>query len=249
VTAGGRGADYDARGKDPAKIEQDIAATRAELGAVIDALEQRLAPRRLMEKGMEMMKDTLEGNGGAFGERLRAHPVPLALIGLGVGWFLVAGTSGSELARRAARQVGDEARSLAASAADKTANTEPYQAAEELAGYAYARTKPSFAAAADAATKAASDARAGLGRAIDDYPLALALLGLFAGAAIGALLPKSRVEEQVIGPARERIRGEATSLGKEAIERARHAAGRAADAAADAVKSEADDKVSGRAPD
>ena len=212
MTIGGDGADYDARGKDAAAIEHDIANTRAELGAVIDALEQRLAPRHLVEKGMEMVKDTLEGKDGALGATLRAHPVPLALIGAGVGWFLVAGTAGGSFARRAARQLGESAGSHAGAAADEAADTEPFEAGEELAGYAYARTKPRLAAAADAAGKAAAGARGAVGRAIDDNPLAFALLGLFAGAAVGLLLPQSRIEERAVGRAGARIRGEAAAL-------------------------------------
>ncbi len=203
------GVPYDARGKDPTEIEHDIEATRAELGAVIDALEQRLAPRHLVEKGMAMMKDTLDGNGGAFGASLRAHPVPLALVGAGLGWLLVAGAAGTTFARRAAGEVADS------SASD---------AGEELAGYAYARTKPRLSVAAAAAAKAAAGARAGLGRAIDDNPLALAFLGLLAGAAVGLLLPKSRIAARIIGPAGARIRDD----GQEAVERAKNAAMRAA---------------------
>jgi hypothetical protein len=220
VTIVGADSGYDARGKNPAEIEHDIEATRAELGAVIDALEQRLAPRQLVEKGIAMMKDTLEGTDGALGQTLRTHPVPLALVGAGLGWLVVAGVAGTNSARRAA-------------AADTSARA----AGEELAGYGYARTKPFLSAAAEAA----SGARGRLGHAIDDYPLALALIGLFAGVAVGFMLPRSRVEERAIGPAGRRIRGEAAALGHEAIERARHAAVRAADAAADAVTSEPDD--------
>lgn len=221
-------ASYDASGKDTAAIEHDIAATRAELGTVLDALERRLAPRHLVEKGMEMVKDTIEGNAGAVGDAVRAHPVPLALIGVGIGWFAVAAASGGRRGRRLGERVSGTARRVA----EQAVNSAPYETGEELAGYAYARAKPRFAAAA---SRAAAGARHNVGHVAEEYPLALGLFGLAAGVAIGVLLPRSRMEERVIAPARQRLKEEAS----EAVERARAAAGRATNAAAAAFRDEA----------
>ena len=205
---------YDARGKSMAEIEGDITRTRAELGAVIDALERRFAPRQLLERGVDMLKDQMSA--ARIGETLRGHPVPLALIGAGVGWLLMTSAAGdkpAEYVRRlgdrltgAARSVTDGARGLAGGAADE----ELYPAGEELAGYAYARTKPRIAAAAaaaaDTADRAMSRARAGLQRTADDYPLALGVLGLLAGAALALMLPRLGVAERWrgLGPGRPR---------------------------------------------
>jgi hypothetical protein len=230
-------ASYDASGKDTAEIEHDIAATRAELGTVLDALERRLAPRQLVGKGMEMVKDTIEGNAGAVGDAVRAHPVPLALIGVGIGWFVVAATAGGRLGGSigekvlgAAGQVAENPRPLAGSAAEPAVDS-AYGKGEAAAGYAYARTKPRFAAAADAASRAAAGARSNVRHVADEYPLLLGLAGLAAGAAIGMLLPRSRAEERVMAPVRSRLKDEASSFGQEAVERAR--------AAADAFRDEA----------
>ena len=95
-----RGADYDAAGKSPHEIERDIADTRAELGMLLDEIERRLAPRQLLERGMDMLKDTMRGDATGLGETLRQNPVPLALIGVGVGWMLLSeGTRGRVSAR------------------------------------------------------------------------------------------------------------------------------------------------------
>src|SRR5207244_4943190 len=68
---------------------------RAELGLTLEALASKLAPRRLVEEGIAMItqspredKDVVMG----LGEALRANPVPLALIGLGVAWLLAENT-------------------------------------------------------------------------------------------------------------------------------------------------------------
>src|SRR5689334_15745088 len=81
---------YDA-GKSPEAIEADIARTRASLTDTLDALERTLAPRHLMEKGVDMFKDAMDGNidSAKIGEVLRDNPIPLALIGVGLGWLLL----------------------------------------------------------------------------------------------------------------------------------------------------------------
>jgi hypothetical protein len=112
-----------------------------------------------------------------------------------------------------------------------------YAAGEEMAGYAYARTKPRVSAAAEPGAETAGRARDGIARAIEDYPLALGILGLMAGAALAMMLPASQIEERWIGPVRERVRQRADELRREAVDRAEEAAERAADAVSDALKS------------
>jgi hypothetical protein len=186
---------YDARGKNAAEIEGDIDRTRAELGVVLDALERRLAPRHLVETGMDMLKDRIGGN---WGTMLREHPVPLALIGAGIGWLIVAETAGDRAAA-AARSVGDRVKGAVGAFAERAdevaAETSEtlYPAGEEFTGYAYARTKPSLGAAASVvehAEQAMAGVCAGYRRAVDTNPLAFGLIGLIAGVALGMVLPR-----------------------------------------------------------
>jgi hypothetical protein len=146
-------ASYDASGKSPDEIEQDIAETRGQLGEILDALERQLAPRHLLEKGVDMLKNTMSGEDSGLTETLRQHPVPLALVGLGVGWMAVSLTTGrggrlgervsgalhdaGQRAGALAGQVRDKVTGSAASAAQST--SVPYPT--ESAGYAYARQK------------------------------------------------------------------------------------------------------------
>jgi hypothetical protein len=93
--------------KPPEAIEEDIARTRADLSETLDALERKLAPRQLLEKGVDMLRDSMDGNMGPVGEALRANPIPLALIGVGIGWLLLSQTGGARIvgdATRSARQ-------------------------------------------------------------------------------------------------------------------------------------------------
>lgn len=159
---------YDASGKSPQEIEEDITDTRAQLGEILDALEQKLAPRQLVERGVDMLKDTMSGNTGKLGETLRSNPLPLALIGLGLGWMAMSGTStgsriGSyggdlrervsgtvrDMSRRAGDLVGQVKDSVIGSGEDT-----PYST--EASGHAYARTKPGEGGTGTARSMAAS---------------------------------------------------------------------------------------------
>lgn len=64
-------------------IEHDIVRTRSEVAATIDALDLKLSARRLADEAWRVVRD------GGLVEQVRRHPVPLALIGAGIGWLLV----------------------------------------------------------------------------------------------------------------------------------------------------------------
>jgi uncharacterized protein DUF3618 len=244
---------YDASGKSLDAIEQDIGETRAQLGAILDELERKLAPRHLLERGVDMLKDTMSGAGGGLGEALSRHPVPLALLGVGVGWMVMSLTGrGGEMREKPSRKTASAAAASVAA---------PYPT--EVAGYAYARQKSGEAMgqargaaqdtarwaedagsaawepAGDDAGKAGDtphDARDRLARLVDDHPLAMGVLGLLAGSMIAALLPRSDAEERLVGPAGAQIRNGAASLGREAVARAQQVAERTVDAAMEAVR-------------
>jgi len=139
---------YDAAGKSPEQIESDIAETRAGLGEILDAIERQLAPRHLLERGLDMVKDTMSGDAGGLGETLRSHPLPLALIGMGIGWFVISSTAGGrsgEAGDTPKEPAGDVAgqvqETMAGWGAGDAARATRYPTESAGAGYAYARQK------------------------------------------------------------------------------------------------------------
>jgi hypothetical protein len=146
---------YDAAGKSPEEIEADIGETRAGLAEILDTIERRLAPRHLMERGIDMLKDTMSGEGGGFGDTLRSHPLPLALIGMGVGWIMMSSSARARLgsyggavkervagaAQAAGRRAGEMRERVAGWGAGAAETGPPQRYPTESAGYAYARQK------------------------------------------------------------------------------------------------------------
>jgi ElaB/YqjD/DUF883 family membrane-anchored ribosome-binding protein len=286
--------------KPPEEIEQDIARTRADLSETLDALEHRLSPRHLLEKGVDMLRDSMNDDFGRIGERIRANPLPLALIGAGIGWLVLSQTGGTRAVGEAARGVGrrvsdaagragEMARGAAERAGelagDAASRVKAMAGSEETSyptggesGYAYARPKTeggfdermagygagyagearrrSDAARhrvgeaahgarerlgdyAERAGERVSQVRGRAGELMEEHPLAVGALALFAGLLLGLMLPSTRVESEYLGETRERVMDEARELGRNAVDSAERVAGAAMDAAAETVREDA----------
>lgn len=77
--------------RSPDEIRGEIERTRSEMHETVDALERRLTPGEIFDEVWQRVRGS--GGGGA-GEIVRDHPVPLALMGLGLGWLAVEKATG-----------------------------------------------------------------------------------------------------------------------------------------------------------
>lgn len=71
---------------------------------------------------------------------------------------------------------------------------------------------------------------------VEEQPFVVGAIGVAVGAAIGAMLPRTEVEDRWVGPARDRVREQAVQAGREQYEKATHVAEKAYESA----KAEAD---------
>jgi hypothetical protein len=88
------------------------------------------------------------------------------------------------------------------------------QSAEEMAGYADHLRRAAADTSGRIIGRTTSTVQSGVERMVDEQPLALAILGLAAGAAVAALVPPTRMEERTLGPIGERITEEAEEAGR-----------------------------------
>lgn len=80
-----------------AQIEREVEGTRARLSETLDALRDQVSPGHLMDQAV----DYVRGSGGAdfaqnLGRSIRDNPLPVLLIGAGVGWLLLSGSKSSQ---------------------------------------------------------------------------------------------------------------------------------------------------------
>ena len=144
-----------------------------------------------------------------------------------------AGVAGS--ARESAEHVAGtvrESASRAAGTARQVAGT-----VRERASMVAGTTRERMSYAADTARHQAERVRSGYDQLVHEQPLALGAIGLAIGAVLGAVAPRTRQEDRLMGPTRDRLAHDLEDAAREPLERAVQAASAAADTAVDTFRS------------
>lgn len=81
------GADHGPRDYDA--MQREIRDRQSRIGATLDSLRHRLAPHTLKEQTMNRMTNRMSSGASSMGDMVRGNPVPLAMIGIGLGWMLL----------------------------------------------------------------------------------------------------------------------------------------------------------------
>jgi hypothetical protein len=150
------------------RIEQDLEHTRARLDATIGALQQKLSPGQLLDQALAYLK---ESGGAEFGRNLKldvqANPMPVALVGIGLAWLMMSGSS-----RASSRDVrfGYEPQSWD----DEPEVTEGLVAKADAAAAAVQRTASETLQAFEERVAAAKAAALGIARGVGESASAFA---------------------------------------------------------------------------
>lgn len=256
-------------GQDPAALEQEIGQTRTELTLTINALEDKLTTRHLVEKGFDMVNDSIGGSAGINQGinrglmAVRSNPLPFALIALGAAWLVASNTgiadrlARDERLRAAGRRAGAMASDLgnrAGEMASDLGNRAGEYASDMaqrvgLTGSGSSGTSGWVHEATDMAgetMQSARDSGNALLDAVERNPLIVGGLGIFAGAILAMLMPATRTEDQLLGGIREAFWDRAEQAGQQAAVAARKIAENAADIAADTAAQVARNAGAGR---
>ncbi len=203
------------------------------------------------------------------GAQMRDNPLPLLLIGTGLGlmisrsfrhdgyyggYGLYRDDTEGDLIRRVADPTAgfgydaDEYRTRRSSSA-RGPISEQAAALRDNVAESMSSASEMFVEGVSDLSDRASDvsqrARSGLSMLASEQPLVLGALGLLAGAALAAMLPRTQMEDEYMGDAARRLRDEARSSASDTIERAKHAASKAADVASREFSAEPESHASG----
>lgn len=209
-------------------------AARARIAATVDDIQDRLSPRRIIGDAATDLQNRGSALLDSGAQLVREHPVALSLIGLSIGLLLLKRDSAPNPADAyqdvygddefdtgdsepgAVRRSLDKARGVVGSAASSLA---------EQASAAQDRLSDNWHTARERSAQLADRARAtatGTGRkAADTFqenPLAAAVIGVVAGALIGALLPRSDREDEWLGESRDRLAERARAAAMAAVD-------------------------------
>ncbi|MDB5414182.1 MAG: hypothetical protein JWR10_2517 [Rubritepida sp.] len=263
--------------RSPADIEGDVERSRANVSGTLDALREKLAPSQIVDEVLDRVTDYARGSGGAefarnLGSAVRDNPLPLLLIGAGIGWLMMSGgSSGSHVLerdpprlpppRRLPHETGEQSSMVsdtldrvgkAASVAGDTASragsyvsgtvSRVAEAGSNLAsgameGGALAATslRDGVGTAAEQVTSAVKGGWSSASGLLEAQPVLLGLLGAAVGAALGAMLPRTKAEDELLGEAADTATKRVSQFGRDAAEQVRAMAGEHLQGATDAV--------------
>jgi gas vesicle protein len=236
--------------KNPEQIEREIEQTRARLGRDIDELGNRLSPKNLKQEAKTAIKDAAQGAVSNVGEQarrtgfrlvevIRENPLPVIAVGAGVTWLLTqrsrSDVSGNRMARYAytgpERRQGDgwqsggsiKGRVGSAASGVKDTVSEAASGVAERAGELKDRAEEKFGELGGQARIQTRRIKTNLQHHAETNPLAVAIGAVVAGLALGLLLPGTQREDDLMGPARDKL-----------VDRAEQTAERVKDAAVEA---------------
>lgn len=226
-----RGTRGDGRGRPMSslELERELEATRQEMRGTLDAIiNQKLSPDALIRRARAQARDVF-GGPEEFARNLngavRRNPVPATIAAIGLGWLMWSDRHPASASRHGA---GDAAHEMADTAEGvghewKERTQERTAAARERVQGAMARGRERGGEWVDSARlmgvrarRAGADVGNSSRRLFEEQPFLVGTLALAVGALIGAALPRTRFEDETIGPVRDRTMAEAAEKAREA---------------------------------
>lgn len=218
-------ADNVATHRNPEQIQRELGSTRSRIDEGLEELDDRLGTGAAIKEAAYHVRDSASELSSSVGRVIRENPVPAFLIGAGAAWIAMSALSRTQRGQEVRERVGERARDVAHRAGDKADHL------RQRAGEVRQRAGETLEQARQRAHDTGQKLREGAGhvaeKASDTFesqPLLIGALGLAVGAAIGASIPSTRREDELVGPLRDRLKHDAVDYGREQIARAGDAA-------------------------
>lgn len=191
------------------EIEDNIYRTEAEMADTITEIQHRLSPEHLKDEAVAKIKDYAGRGMEMFQGTVKKAPVPFIAAAAGLSYLL--------LRRKRSKRRAEQATATASYASPMLNAGEPGMRPPEmnLAPQATADTVGEKARAASGKVTAMAE----------NHPLVFGAAGVVVGAILGAVLPSSARERELLGQARESLIERAKQAGKETMQRVQDMAG------------------------
>ncbi|MEX0740584.1 MAG: DUF3618 domain-containing protein [Pseudohongiella sp.] len=179
--------------KSPERLEREVDQARTRLGKTANELSDRLSPGELIDQAMGMAREHGGELGRNLGTQVKNNPLPMILTSIGISWMMIStGNNSSAGAHRSfktgnGRDVGDALGDTAAKSHDVAS------AVGDRVHDATGNMKES-----------AQSVGQSMVQFYRDQPLLAGSLGIAIGAALGALVPPTEMEDDMFGETRDR---------------------------------------------
>lgn len=209
----------DRDGRSSEEIRRSIARTRSNLDETVDTLEDRLAPKKLMNEAWDRIRDRGDDLGSRVGATAREHPIPIALAGLGLAWLVIEEIRGRSISFGSGEERDVETHAPAEGRVgpygrDAINTDDPDWAHASRTAKVKARARGLTRKAGEAA-RGARHARRHVARFVDENPLAVGVIAFGLGLASAMSVPSTDAESRVAGRASDTVKREARKLGRD----------------------------------
>lgn len=242
------------RSETPSDLERDAERVRAQIADTAEHLKDKMSPGQLMDEVVSYIKDgdasVFLSN---IKTQVRDNPLALAMVGGGLAWLMMGSGAATpkDTPRPAAspgldRSQGTSARAPGAAGIEGSALSGGVEVVRDgaaslaaAASHAAGSVKDQVVATTHDVRDVASDylssaSRAGtdvgdrvkttLLDALEREPLVLGAIGVAVGAAIGAMLPATRTEQEYLGKTARKVRDTAATAFSDGVEKAKDVA-------------------------
>lgn len=213
--------------KDPEQLEREIDHQRDHIGEIVHALEERMSPGQIFERVLRTSKDGGSEFASNLGRTIKANPMPTLLTAAGMLWLYSGHDQRNPDRQRHSTQystsdfpsygdhdrdhdsgpgIGERAHDLREGAAEK------WNSAKQRVG-------EKAHSAGDSVRDRAHRANSGLHHMLDDNPMAVGAMAIAVGALLGAMLPSSRTEDELLGETSDRVKEKAKKVARDGREK------------------------------
>lgn len=92
----------------PSEIEREITRTRADIDRTIDGLRDQLSPGQLLDRALGPFRGEASEFAHNVGERVKANPIPLAMLASSVAWLMISEKQPSRTKSTPAHRMGGD---------------------------------------------------------------------------------------------------------------------------------------------
>jgi hypothetical protein len=198
--------------RDPEQLERAAERLRADLDRTLDALERKLQPSQLLDRSLAYLREHGGDMAYAVGDSVRRNPVPVLLTVAGLGWLIVSALRPREpvdvtIGDGYPGDDGDDSALDEEWLDDESLDEESLSAESDTPrGRFYDRVQTVRARTRRAQYRVVS--------ALEERPLLFGGLAVAIGALLGALVPSTQYEDQVVGELRDRAMERARQMGE-----------------------------------
>lgn len=209
--------------QDPADLEREAEAIRADMDRTLSALERKFSPEQMLDRSLGMLRERGPDLVRTVGDTVKKNPIPVLLTLTGAAWLIASAMRSDSSGPSRIRQrlgntrLGSKLQETASTVRDRAASAtqtvrdRAYSATESTRN----RASESWRTARDATRERARQAQAQVQNFVQEQPLVVGAIAVAVGAAIGAALPTTEYENRTLGDLRDRTVEKARQVGQE----------------------------------